>query len=127
MDSSSVKLPLYSKLAQVIVGLVACFYVLWIGQDIIVPLIFATILAIVMNPAVSWLERRRLGRVAAILITLLVGFALLIALLYFLASQMALFSSSLPQFKEKLSLLWRDILAWLNAHAHVDGRQVDGW
>ncbi|MFT3885310.1 MAG: AI-2E family transporter [Flavobacteriales bacterium] len=127
MEQPSLRLPLYAKLSLVTVGLVASFFILWIGQDIIVPLIFATILAVLMNPAVVWLERRGLGRVLSILIALIVGFALIIALLYFLASQISLFSSSLPQFKEKLGVLWHDTLGWLNTHLHVDEQRVRGW
>lgn len=127
MDRPFVKLPLYVKLAQVMVGIIACFYVLWIGQDIIVPLIFATILAVLLDPAVDRLERAGLGRVPSILLALLVSTLLLLALFYFIASQVSLFSNSLPQFKEKLGLLWRDLLGWLNAHLHVDEERVRGW
>ena len=44
MEKQPIQLPVYAKMAQVILGLVALFYVLYIGKDIIVPLILLVIL-----------------------------------------------------------------------------------
>lgn len=48
-----IKFPLSIKVPLVFIGLIAFFAVLYIGSSIIVPLVFATIIAIVLHPVVN--------------------------------------------------------------------------
>ncbi len=45
-----VQLPVYSKLAQIVLGIIGFFYILYIGRDILVPLVFSFVFAILLNP-----------------------------------------------------------------------------
>jgi predicted PurR-regulated permease PerM len=112
-NNSTVKLPEYSKLAQIIIGLVAFFYVLYIGQAIIVPLIFSTIFAILLNPAVAFLTRHKFNRVLAIFLVLFVALILVFALIYFIGSQATLFSDAMPMIKQKFTSLIQQMLNWI--------------
>ena len=76
-SSSPLKLPVYLELAQITMGLVALFFILYVGQDIIVPLIFATIFAILLNPIVNFLCNHGFNRIAAIGVAIFAGFILL--------------------------------------------------
>jgi len=53
------KLPLYHKLSIIVIGLFIFFYILFLGQEILVPLTFAWILAILLNPVVNFLTRKK--------------------------------------------------------------------
>lgn len=93
-------------------GLIAFFFVLYIGRDIIMPLAFAAILAIVLNPLVNLLARKGVNRVLAIAFALIVGMAIIVGLVYFLSSQVANFSDSLPQMKGKFKSLIDETIRW---------------
>src|SRR5450755_843054 len=101
MDNASVKLPAYLKIAQIFMGISVFFYILYIGQDIIIPLVFAIMIAILLNPVIFFLCRFEIPRVIAILLSLLVTMLLIAAIFYFFITQISLFSESAPQFKEK--------------------------
>jgi len=45
MIEKSSALPLSVRLSQIIVGIVGAFFILYIGQEIILPLLFALIIA----------------------------------------------------------------------------------
>ena len=66
MDNASVKLPVYLKIAQILMGITVFFYILYIGQDIIIPLVFAIMIAILLNPVILFLCRIKIPRVLAI-------------------------------------------------------------
>jgi hypothetical protein len=54
---ATIKIPFYAKAALIFISGFALTFTLYIGQDIIVPIIYATIVAILLNPLVSYLTR----------------------------------------------------------------------
>lgn len=127
MDNSAVKLPVYSKLAQILLGITAFFYILYIGQGIIIPLVFATILAILLNPVVNYLIRKKINRVAAILLALFAAIILLAGLTYFIGSQASLFTETFPQLKEKIISLFQDLIVWVSQTFNVSMEKSGAW
>ena len=127
MDNNFVRLPVYSKLAQVVIGLVAFFYILYIGQDILIPLVFATIIAILLNPIVILLCRKRVNRLVAILIALFLAIIVIAGVAYFIGSQMTMFSDSFPQFKVKFIKLTGNVENWVSHTFNISRTKIDGW
>ena len=89
MDSASVKLPVYLKMAQILMGIVLLFFILYIGQDIIIPLVFAIMIAILLNPVILFLCRMKVPRVLAIILSLVVTMLLITGIFYFFVSQIS--------------------------------------
>ncbi|MCW3117725.1 MAG: yhhT [Chitinophagaceae bacterium] len=127
MDNTLVRLPVYSKLAQIVIGVVAFFYVLYIGQDIIIPLVFATIIAILLNPLVNLLCRKKINRVLAIFIALFIGIIVIAGVGYFIGSQMTMFSESFPQFKEKFIKFSSNAESWISHTFNISKTKIDSW
>jgi predicted PurR-regulated permease PerM len=98
-----------------------------VGQNIIAPLIFAMIISILLNPFVNFLIRRRFKRVLAICIALIIGLSLMTGLIYFIASQLTMFSEALPQLKEKLLAMLHDAEVWVSKHFNVSTNKIDAW
>jgi predicted PurR-regulated permease PerM len=122
-----INLPVYSKLSQIILGILGFFYILYVGQDILMPLVFSFIFAILLNPAVNYFCSKGLNRVLAILIVLSVAFLSTIAILYFLGMQLSMFTESLPQFKEHFTVLMNDAINWVSAKFNIPRTNIDGW
>lgn len=127
MTATDIKSPLYFKLSIITIGLVAFLFMLYVGKDIIVPLIFSTIIAILLNPVVMLLERKRINRTIAILIAVLSAFILIAILAYFIILQVASFSEALPEFKEKFVIMFNELITWVSANLHVSVPQINGW
>jgi predicted PurR-regulated permease PerM len=112
-------LPLYAKLSLITMGLIAFFYILYVGQDILVPLIFATIIAILLNPVVNFLCKKGMNKVVAIMIVLIVALVIISALMYFIGSQISSFTESMPEFKQKISAIFNDLTDWVSQKFNV--------
>lgn len=126
MDKTN-NLPFYLKVSQIIIGLVAFFYVLFIGQDIILPLIYATLLAILLNPFVNFLCKKKINRVIAIMLALLTATIIVAAVVYFISSQATMFSDTFPQVKAKLDILFNQLTDWISDTFNISTAKVKAW
>lgn len=101
--------PFYKRITTVLFGLILFVYVLSMLADILIPLAFSVLIAILLNP----LCNRFLGfgwpKVLSILLTLLITFVLLGGLFYFLSFQIIQFGEMMPQLKDKLVQLLTDL------------------
>ncbi|WP_298224416.1 AI-2E family transporter [Flavobacterium sp.] len=119
--------PLYIKLSLITMGLVAFFFVLYIGADIIVPLIFSVIIAVLLNPLVNFLIRKKCNRVVAILLAVTATMLLIALLAYFIFSQAANLSDSMPELKGKFTKILDDGMYWMAANFNVEHSQINAW
>ena len=127
MDNSEIKLPVYSKLAQILLGIIAFFYILYIGQDIIVPITFSTIIAILLNPIVNYLTSKKLNRVIAIFIALFTAIILIVVLSFIIASRLSAFTDSFPQLKLHFISTFNNFLIWVSDTLHISVEKTDEW
>ncbi|HVF96583.1 MAG TPA: AI-2E family transporter [Flavisolibacter sp.] len=103
--------PIYIKVAATLLALVLGIFILYILGDILIPLAFAVLIAILLNPLYVRLESI-MPKIPAILLTLLVATLFIAGLFYFLSTQISVFLESLPQLKQKISTLLQELPAW---------------
>src|SRR5450432_1578682 len=127
MENASVKLPVYLKIAQIFMGIAVFFFILYIGQDIIIPLVFAIMIAILLNPVILFLCRIKIPRILAIILSLVVTMLLISGVFYFFITQISLFSESFPLFKQKFLALFNDSERWISKTFNVSKWKVDAW
>jgi predicted PurR-regulated permease PerM len=121
------KLPLYHKLAVITIGLFVFFYVLFLGQEILVPLTFSWLLAILLNPVVNFLERKKINRIVAILLAITLMIVVTAGILFFIGSQFSMFVDMLPQLKHKSTELAHKGLTWLSHTFNITTPKVNSW
>lgn len=107
--------PFYIKAPMVIIGIYLFFYILFLLQDIIVPFAFAGLIAILLNPIYNRLQKWRVNKILAIILTILVAVLVLGGILLFLSSQIAQFGEMIPQLKAKSMGLLHQVQEWLSA------------
>lgn len=108
------QVPSFIKLSQITIGIVGLFFVLYIGQDILIPLIFSLVIAILLNPFVNFLHRKKFNRTFAIFIAVFFAFLVTMGILFFIGSQARMFSDSLPQLKEKFTMIFSSVIKWIS-------------
>ncbi|NEM99449.1 AI-2E family transporter [Pontibacter burrus] len=101
--------PFYKKVTTVLFGLVLFVYILSTLADILIPLAFSILIAILLNPLCNRFLGLGLPRVLSILLTLLITFVLLGGLFYFLSFQIIQFGEMMPQLKDRLVQLLSDL------------------
>jgi predicted PurR-regulated permease PerM len=125
--TSVFKLPFFIKATFFIIGLYALISMLYIGQNIIVPIICATLFAILLNPVVNFFVYLRLKRVLAIIITLLITLSLITLLFIYLSSQGTRFSASLPILIDKFYLLLNQSITNFSVKYNVSVQSINDY
>jgi predicted PurR-regulated permease PerM len=97
--------PVYLKLASVLVALIAGVYILFVLQETLIPLAFSVLLAILLHPVCVRLEHRRIPRIAAILLSILVFFIVVMILVYVVTLQIGGFAEELPRITQKAEVI----------------------
>ncbi|MFD1466908.1 AI-2E family transporter [Hymenobacter caeli] len=127
LDSSELKFPLYVKAPLVMLGLALAVFTLHIASDLIFPLFFAAIFAVMLHPVEQWLLRHKVPPLLAIALTVVLGVAALLALLYFVYSEVVQLSSQLPVFKAKLLQTATVTEQWLDARFGLTDQKLRGY
>lgn len=127
MKSEKSKLPLYAKVTIILIGLIAVTSILYIGRGIIVPLVFAEIIAIVLHPFVNFLVKLKINRVVAIIFTIFLTFLVIVAFGALLISQISRFSDSWPVLVEKLTNFSNHAIAWISNNFDINPDKISAW
>src|SRR3954469_5223828 len=77
--------------------------ILYFAQDVLIPLALAMLLSFLLAPLVRGLERRRLGRVASVLIVVIVCFAAIGTLGYVVGHQVFTLAENVDQYKGNIT------------------------
>ncbi|AMR34517.1 AI-2E family transporter [Mucilaginibacter sp. PAMC 26640] len=107
--------PFYIQATAVLFGLVLLVYCLATLTDILVPIAFAAFLAVLLNPLVNRLERMKIPKGVAIGVALLIAILVVVAVFYFLSTQMVQFGDSLPMLKKKFGEISIHFKDWIQA------------
>jgi predicted PurR-regulated permease PerM len=105
--------PFYFRSTVILLGLVLISYAMFTLSDIIAPIAFSFIIAILLNPLVNKLQQKGVKKVLAISIALALAIACVAGILYFISSQLMNFGENLPQLKAKFNEHFKDIQDWL--------------
>ncbi len=107
------KYPFYFRSTVTLFGLMLFVYLLYILKAILIPLAFAAMIAILLNPLVNRLKRKKVPNIAAIIIALLVTILLVAGVMVFISSQIAKFTHNMPTLQQKFSELFHHLQLWL--------------
>jgi predicted PurR-regulated permease PerM len=127
MIGKEMKLPLYVKAILILIGLYALFSMLYIGRGIIVPLLFATILAILLHPVVVFFVRLRIKRLIAIILTLLLTAVTIIAFGGLLISQGVRLAESWPLLVDKFNGTLDQAVVWASEYFDIKPEMILAW
>lgn len=116
--------PFYTKLAMVLISLIALFYIAVLGKSVLAPLVFALLFSVMLLPLAGFMERRfRFPRSLASLVAVLLLVCSLAALLYLVGSQISNLADDWPQFKQQVMSSVTDLQRWISAKFHIRIRQ----
>src|SRR6478672_951315 len=118
--------PFYFKTTAILFGLVLFVYSLAVLRGILVPFSFALIIAILLNPLVNRFQRKGVGKIFAIIFSMLIAFLVSGGIMYFISSQVIGFSENFPMLEDKLYELLKQLQTWVHANFGISiDRQVE--
>jgi predicted PurR-regulated permease PerM len=121
----SFSLPFYIKSSIFFVGLYTFIHILSITQDIIVPLIFSAIIALVLQAFVSYQEKKGIPKIIAISIALVLLLIFGFVLIFYISSQLTLLADSIPKIIERQVPLLENLKIYLGKIFHLNTNELD--
>lgn len=127
MIKNNTILPFYTKAGIFFVGLAALLTILYVAQGIILPLIFAFIIAILLNPIVNFFILIKINRIVSIVLTLLLTVLLIVAFCALIYTQAKSFSDSWPVLVDKFTLLVNQTIHSISEYLNIRPRLIHAW
>jgi predicted PurR-regulated permease PerM len=113
--------PFYEKLSLVLVGLVALGYLIILAKDLLDPLVFGFLFAILLLPVSTFLERRlRMSRILSSMVSLLLLVSFVGGILYIVGAQISGLASDWPQLKSQIGQSLNDLSIWARHAFHIN-------
>ncbi len=111
--------PFLNKLALVLFCIIALGYIIYVGQDVIIPIALAVALAILLLPMNAFLEFKKIPRVFSILISIIFSLLVIAGIIYFFSRQVALFIADIPHIKAQLQHHLLTVQQWVFHQFHL--------
>lgn len=124
---ASPKIPPSIQGVVILVGFIACIYGLIVAQSLLVPLVFAAIIAILFSPVVDFLVRLKLNHIVSILITIVVALLILIGLTMAIIHQISLLSDSWPILVKNTTVLLNQGIGEVATKINVNPEKIHEW
>ncbi len=109
-------MPVYARLVLVLFGIVLVVFVMITAKSILVPLLISGMLAVLISPLASLLEKHKIPRIPATLLSLIALLGVLSGLAIFFYNQLLGFSGDLGLLNERMSELIAEVNAFMDRH-----------
>jgi len=115
------------RIAYSLITLVIVVYVFIAGKFIIIPLIFAALLAMMIQPICNFLERYIKFKIPVILLSLLTVLIFLFGIIMFFSYQLGDVISDMPAITDKLQQSSNQLFNWLTDNFGITKAQTWSW
>jgi predicted PurR-regulated permease PerM len=116
--------PFYEKLSLVLIGLIALGYLVIMAKQVLDPLIFGFLFAILLMPVAGFFEKKlRFPRTLSSLMAILLLLAFISAVLYVVGSQISSLRNDWPMLKSQVSQSVNDLMGWVRHVFQINTRK----
>ena len=113
-------LPFSAKLSFSLIALIASAFIIYIGQDIIVPLILSALFAIILQPFVYFLKNKiRIPLVIGAIVTVFILVGLIIGLLVFISFQVSDIITDIDKIQKNLNIHIANIQHFIRVNFNI--------
>ena len=117
----TVQFPFYAKLAFVLLSLISIFTILYLGQDIIVPILMSLLFAILLRPIAHFLKAKwHFPHVLAVSCTVVLFVLMVIGILFFISWQISDIANDWDAIQTNLSIHFETIQKFLSSNFNLN-------
>ncbi|MGI4728056.1 MAG: AI-2E family transporter, partial [Janthinobacterium lividum] len=116
--------PFYTKLAMVLVSLIALGFLIINGKEILSPLIFAMLFSILLLPVAKFFENKcHLPRGASCGLSVILLIAVVGGIFYLVGSQISNLASDWPQLRDQVTTSISNLQDWIAEHYDINAKK----
>jgi putative permease len=113
--------PFYERLSLVLIGIMALGFLVVQGKEVLDPLIFGFLFAILLLPVSNFLEKKlRMPRSASSFLSILLLLAFVGGVLYLVASQISKLTNDWPMLQKQVSQSINNLSGWIEDKFHIN-------
>lgn len=128
MNLSTIKFPLYAKLAFVLISLSIITLTLYFGKHILIPLLLSLLFAILLRPVVIFLNvKLKLPHVIAALISVALFVICVSAIILFISWQVSDITNDWKKITHNISVHYEHIQHWIKQRYHLSYNKQDNY
>jgi predicted PurR-regulated permease PerM len=117
----SIRFPFYAKLAFVLLSLISIFIILYLGQNIIVPILMSLLFAILLRPIAHFLKSKwRFPHVLAVTCTVVLFMLIVIGILFFISWQISAIANDWDAIQTNLSIHFDTIQKFISSNFNLN-------
>jgi len=121
MTPKKITAPFYERLSLVLVGLLSLGFLIVQGKEVLDPLIFGFLFAILLLPVSGFLEQKlRLPRSMSSFLSIILLIAFVGGVLYLVGSQISKLTQDWPMLQKQISQSVKDLQGWVQYAFHLD-------
>ncbi len=121
MVSEKIIRPFYQRLAFILIGIAVLGYLIVQGKELLAPLMFGFLFAILLLPVATFFERKlRMPRSAAAFLSIIVLVGVVTIVLYLVGAQISRLMADWPMLKNQLNQSMDDLSKWIEAGFNID-------
>jgi predicted PurR-regulated permease PerM len=109
----------FAKLVNPLLCLIMVFAILYFGQEILKPLAFACLIALLLITPCKFFERQGFPRGASALISMLLASIFFVVIFYFISNSVVSFRKDLPLMIENINESIRQLELWAQKSFHI--------
>lgn len=115
-----IKFPSYAKLAFVLISLIIIFTIIYLGQNVLVPLVLSLLFAILLRPVAAFLNRKlRFPHVIAVLVSVILLVILVAGIVLLVSWQIADMTEDWNKIKTNLSNHFHHAQQWVKTKLNI--------
>jgi predicted PurR-regulated permease PerM len=103
-DTSIARPDAKTSLVLTLASIAVLVAALYLAKAVLVPLTLAVLLSFLLSPVCDWLERRRLGRIPAVLMTAVLGFTVLGTAAWTSTVQLSYLVPKIPEYEKNFGV-----------------------
>lgn len=126
MEIIEPKDPFYQRLSHVLLSISLILIFLYVGSDIIMPLLLATLFAILLRPVVVFFNKKcKIPHVIAVLISVLVFVIFVISVLFFISYQVSNFVEDWPKIQYNMRVNYDHLQTWIKDRFNISYKKQE--
>lgn len=124
MDNNSKKYPYSLDLASSLIAMALLLAFMYVTQSVLVPLLFSILISISLFPLANFLERLRLGKAFAAILSVIIAIAIIWALGWFIVHQSIIISKDASAITAKVMSVLERAQAWVEQSFGIERSEI---
>jgi len=121
MTTKKLLAPFYERLSLVLIGILSLGFLVVQGKEVLDPLVFGFLFAILLLPVSNFLEKKiKLPRSMSSLLSILLLVTFVGGILYLVGTQISKLSSDWPMLQKQVGQSINDVAGWIEEKFHID-------